>query len=43
MRNYILKWLALTIPVLFGISVLVFSMLHLAPVIRLICCSGPRS
>ncbi len=31
MRNYILKRLAQTIPVLFGISVLVFSMLHLAP------------
>jgi len=31
MRNYLLKRLAQTIPVLFGISVLVFSMLHLAP------------
>lgn len=31
MRNYILKRLAQTIPVLFGISVLVFSMLHLSP------------
>lgn len=31
MRNYLLKRLAQTIPVLFGISLLVFSMLHLAP------------
>ncbi len=31
MRIYLLKRLAQTIPVLFGISVLVFSMLHLAP------------
>ncbi|MBT0959073.1 ABC transporter permease [Alphaproteobacteria bacterium KMM 3653] len=31
MRNYLLKRLAQTIPVLFGISILVFSMLHLAP------------
>lgn len=31
MRKYLLKRLAQTIPVLFGISVLVFSMLHLAP------------
>lgn len=31
MRTYLLKRLAQTIPVLFGISVLVFSMLHLAP------------
>lgn len=31
MRKYLLRRLAQTIPVLFGISVLVFSMLHLAP------------
>ena len=31
MRQYILRRLAQTIPVLFGVSVLVFAMLHLAP------------
>lgn len=31
MRNYILRRLLQTIPVLFGVSVLVFAMLHLAP------------
>ena len=31
MRNYLLKRLAQVVPVLFGISLLVFSMLHLAP------------
>jgi len=31
MRNYVLRRLLQTVPVLFGVSVLVFSMLHLAP------------
>ncbi|MEZ5714590.1 MAG: ABC transporter permease [Paracoccaceae bacterium] len=31
MRKYILRRLAQTIPVLFGVSILVFAMLHLAP------------